>query len=212
MIFLVECDCEPDGTIDEGICDGYNNEEEGLVAGKCHCKEFVGGPRCDKCINGYWNRTAENPQGCQGLLQKHDFPVVFPPNFFFQFAECKCNIAGIVSNDGCDQVTGSCTCKRFVTGRDCDQCMEEHYGLSESDPNGCTPCDCDVGGAYDNHCDVLTGQCKCRPEVKGRRCDEVKDGYFTGALDYLLFEGELAHGSQNPVSSIIKKILIKIRK
>ena len=127
---------------------------------------------------------------------------------FFQFSECKCNIAGIVSNDGCDQVTGSCTCKRFVTGRDCDQCMEEHYGLSESDPNGCTPCDCDVGGAYDNHCDVLTGQCKCRPEVKGRRCDEVKDGYFTGALDYLLFEGELAHGSQNPVSSIIKKFLI----
>jgi hypothetical protein len=67
------------------------------------------------------------------------------------------------------------------------------------DPNGCKPCDCDAGGSYDNHCDVISGQCKCRPNVGGRRCDEVNDGFFTGSLDYLLFEGELARGSQSPV-------------
>ena len=88
-----------------------------------------------------------------------------------------------------------------MIGRDCDQCLDEHYGLAESDPNGCKPCDCDPGGAYDNNCDILTGQCKCRPHVTGRQCDEIVDGYFTGALDYLLFEGELAQGSQNPVSA-----------
>ena len=71
--------------------------------------------------------------------------------------------------------------------------------VSTLDPNGCKPCDCDPGGAYDNHCDVITGQCKCRPNVGGRRCDVVNDGFFTGSLDFLLFEGELARGSQNPV-------------
>ena len=79
--------------------------------------------------------------------------------------------------------------------RDCDQCAPEHYGLSESDPLGCKPCDCDIGGAYDNECDVETGQCTCRPKITGRRCDDVEDGYFTGALDWLLFEAETANGT-----------------
>ncbi len=104
-----------------------------------------------------------------------------------------------MSDDGCDQEKGHCTCKRFVTGRDCDQCLPEHYGLSFDDESGCKPCECDIGGAYDNNCDVITGQCKCRPNVGGRRCDSVIDGYFTGPLDFLLFEGETAYGSNKPL-------------
>ena len=69
-------------------------------------------------------------------------------------AECQCDIRGIVSNDGCDQQTGECACKRNVINQNCDQCAEEHYGLSESDPDGCQPCQCDIGGAYDNNCDI----------------------------------------------------------
>ena len=67
---------------------------------------------------------------------------------------------------------------------------------------GCKPCECDIGGAYDNKCDVDTGQCRCRPKIKGRKCDEVEDGYFTGALDYLLFEGETANGTTGLVRII----------
>ena len=60
------CDCEPDGTVDGGICDGYTDEVEETVAGQCHCKENVGGIRCDRCKNGYWNFKLENELGCQG--------------------------------------------------------------------------------------------------------------------------------------------------
>jgi laminin beta 1 len=109
-----------------------------------------------------------------------------------------------VSDDGCREETGECTCKRNVIGRDCDQCLPEHYGLALDNDLGCSRCECDIGGAYDNNCDVLNGQCKCRPNVGGRRCDGVIDGYYTGALDFLLFEGELAFGSQNPVSNFEK--------
>ena len=52
-----------------------------------------------------------------------------------------------------------------MIGRDCDQCRPEHFGLS-NDINGCKPCDCDVGGSFDNNCDVMTGQCACRPNIK----------------------------------------------
>ena len=61
-----KCDCEPDGTTDGGLCDPRTDELEDMVAGKCHCKKFTGGDRCDQCLNGYWNFTAENEDGCQG--------------------------------------------------------------------------------------------------------------------------------------------------
>lgn len=50
---------------------------------------------------------------------------------------------------------------------------------------------------------MTTGQCKCRAHVVGRRCDDIEDGYFTGPFDFLLFEGEYAIGSANPVRKII---------
>jgi len=178
------CDCEPDGTIDEGKCDERTNEEEGTVAGQCHCKTYVGGPRCDHCKPGYWNFTTENPDGCQ---------------------QCSCNPLGTVDGGGgCNEQTGECQCKANVARvRDCDQCLPEHYGLSESDPNGCKPCDCDPGGSFHNHCNVTTGECRCRPNIKGRRCDQVEDFKYTGPFDYLLYEAELAHGTGT--HTVIKK-------
>ena len=96
---------------------------------------------------GYWNFTVENPDGCQ---------------------LCTCSPLGTLDNGGgCNEQTGECACKANVARtRDCDQCLPEHYGLSESDPNGCKACDCDPGGAYNNNCDVVTGQCLCRPNIK----------------------------------------------
>ena len=66
MCVFPACDCEPEGTVDDGLCDGRTDEEEGTVAGQCHCKTYVGGQRCDRCLNGFWNFTLENPDGCQG--------------------------------------------------------------------------------------------------------------------------------------------------
>ena len=83
---------------------------------------------------------------------------------------CQCDYRGVSSSYfGCNPV---CGCKRNVIGQNCDQCAPQHFGLSESDPAGCQPCDCDLGGATDNECDVITGQCKCKPgSDTGRRCD-----------------------------------------
>ena len=66
-------------------------------------------------------------------------------------AECECDFRGIVESNGCNQETGDCSCKRNVVNRNCDQCAEEHYGLSESDPLGCKPCDCDIGKFFKSY-------------------------------------------------------------
>lgn len=89
---------------------------------------------------------------------------------------------------------GECTCKRYVTGRDCNQCLPKHWGLSSEEPYGCKPCDCDPGGSFDDSCDVVTGQCRCRQHVIGRRCNQPQSGFFAGGLDYFVYEAEIARG------------------
>lgn len=166
-IFLA-CDCDPRGAYDEGICDSLSDSESDLEAGSCHCKSNVKGRRCDTCREGFWNLDENNPEGCQN---------------------CTCNTLGTANNSGCNVYTGECTCKRLVQGKDCNQCMLEHYGLSDSH-DGCAACDCDIGGSLDNYCDVITGQCKCRPFMTGRTCSTPMQNYYVPLLQRI-FEAEI---------------------
>ncbi|XP_012282234.1 laminin subunit beta-1 isoform X2 [Orussus abietinus] len=169
------CDCDPSGSLDDGICDSRTDPLSGDESGRCHCKANVEGRRCDRCKNGFWNFDLNNPEGCQA---------------------CTCNTLGTIDNQGCNTITGECTCKRYVTARDCNQCLPEYWGLSD-EHDGCKPCDCDPGGAYENSCDVITGQCRCRPNVAGRTCNQPDQSYYTGSLDFLVYEGELSRATDN---------------
>ncbi|KAL6739145.1 hypothetical protein Aduo_012631 [Ancylostoma duodenale] len=164
------CSCDKAGSQDDGICEGEEDPERGLVAGKCYCKPNVDGPRCDRCKNGFWDLQASNPDGC---------------------VPCTCHLLGTYNNEGCDKTTGFCTCKRLVTGDNCDQCLPEHYGLSE-DADGCKPCDCDIGGSMNNQCDLVTGQCVCREGFSGRKCDTADSSYYCANIDHYTYEAENA--------------------
>lgn len=95
-----------------------------------------------------------------------------------------------MGSQGCDQVTGKCSCKENVINQSCDACAPGHYGLEEG-PSGCKPCDCDRGGALNpDQCDLVTGQCDCKEGIEGRKCDQVKDGYFVALPDFLINEAE----------------------
>lgn len=41
-----------------------------------------------------------------------------------------------------------------------------------------------------------SGQCRCRSHMTGRQCTQVESGYFFMALDYFLYEAELAKMGQ----------------
>ncbi|KJH49213.1 laminin EGF-like protein [Dictyocaulus viviparus] len=166
----VPCTCDKSGSQDDGICEGEEDPERGLVAGKCYCKSNVDGPRCDRCKNGFWNLQSSNPDGC---------------------VPCHCHLLGTFNNEGCDKTTGNCTCKRLVTGENCDQCLPEHYGLSEN-VDGCQPCDCDIGGSINNVCDFVTGQCVCREGFSGRRCDTAESSFYCADIDHFTYEAENA--------------------
>lgn len=76
------------------------------------------------------------------------FAVSFPPSFFFFFFEDYC----------------------FERPTDC---------LSHPLPPLPLPaCDCDPQGSVSSLCDVRGGQCRCRPNVIGRRCDQCAPGTY----------------------------------
>ncbi|KAM7404247.1 hypothetical protein PAMP_011613 [Pampus punctatissimus] len=169
----VACDCDPVGSLEGGVCDSHTDVDTRMIAGQCRCKAHVKGMRCDDCREGFYGLSQNDPLGCQ---------------------PCNCDPRGIIMMGApCDQISGDCSCKRYVTGRYCSQCLPEYWGLS-NDLVGCRPCDCDFGGAFNNRCMMENGQCDCRRNLIGRQCSEVQPGYFCAPLDFYKYEAEDASG------------------
>lgn len=59
---------------------------------------------------------------------------------------------------------------------------------------GCLPCECNQGGSTSQVCDQnsANAQCPCIPDVESTTCRMPVAGYYSRALDDLIFEAEKA--------------------
>jgi len=118
--------------------------------GQCKCKNNVVGLKCDECRPGFFN-----------------FPNCDQP--------CQCNDHA----DSCHPETGVCNGCQFNTqGDHCDLCIAGYYGHPTVDANTpCTDCQCDSRGSTSTVCND-DGQCNCKNNVVGLKCDECRPGFF----------------------------------
>ncbi|XP_013408769.1 laminin subunit alpha isoform X2 [Lingula anatina] len=130
--------------------DGSQSFQCNEFGGQCRCKPNVIGRKCTQCRTGYFG-----------------FPDCRP---------CDCPL-GL-----CDPVSGRCVCPAKVTGQNCDTCLPQTFAY---DPIvGCEDCNCDPSGVVSSQfggeldCDLQTGQCNCKANVDGRRCDKCTAGHY----------------------------------
>ena len=85
------------------------------------------------------------------------------------------------------QDSGKCQCKSHVTGRACDVCADGYYNLTNDNAAGCETCGCDANGTASGvtTCHISTGQCACKENVEGLRCDRCKAGFYMFSGEHL---------------------------
>ena len=76
------------------------------------------------------------------------------------------------------QVVGQCQCKTNVIGTRCNMCQDGFFALSASNPQGCSPCNCNTDGTVlaSVTCHATSGQCQCKENVMGLKCDQCING------------------------------------
>ncbi|CAO2577350.1 Laminin subunit alpha-5 [Lemmus lemmus] len=115
------------------------------TTGQCSCRPRVTGLRCDMCVPGAYN---------------------------FPYCEAgSCHPAGLApANPALPEAQAPCTCRAHVEGSSCDHCKPGYWGLSPSNPEGCTlSLPVPPQG---------NGQCFCKAHVCGQTCAACKDGFF----------------------------------
>ncbi|XP_056424309.1 usherin isoform X1 [Hyla sarda] len=162
-------------------CHGHANSCDTSVSPyKCLCdtQSFTDGDTCDLCLPLYNNKpfrqgdhvNAYNCVPCQ--CNNHS-------------SSCHYNASGDPHPDDHERGGGGVcdNCLHNTAGRNCEVCKIFFYRKFEADPSAidvCQPCDCNEAGTANKsrECDELGGQCRCKANVWGRRCDQCKDGFY----------------------------------
>ncbi|MGH0162052.1 UNVERIFIED_CONTAM: hypothetical protein FKN15_042284 [Acipenser sinensis] len=68
--------------------------------------------------------------------------------------------------------------KGVIRPQPTDICAKLISSLSATIHNGALPCQCDPQGSISSECNPNGGQCRCRPNVFGRRCEQCAPGTY----------------------------------
>ncbi|KAM4718072.1 laminin subunit alpha-1 isoform 2-T2 [Anableps anableps] len=139
-----------------------NNHSEtcDLETGDCQdCQHHTSGRRCDVCAPGYYGNISGSIRDC---------------------SLCACPLVDNSFSPTCvsDEAVGGFRCTSCLTGyegRHCERCSAGYHGNPTLTGGVCRPCSCSGWGSVHQVCDELTGQCECKPGVRGQSCDQCEE-------------------------------------
>ena len=157
---------------------GSNVEVCHKDTGACLCQSNFAGQTCEHCATGFFNHPSCEPCACDPMGVIYDGSSTF-----------SCLSRSVIDLSlACDQ-RGQCHCKPNFGGRQCNQCAPgkarfvcrsfiDHRCVSAGYfryPD-CIPCSCDMHGSLGLSCEQLTGQCICKGNFVGEKCQECAPG------------------------------------
>uniref|UniRef100_T1L473 Laminin subunit beta-1 n=1 Tax=Tetranychus urticae TaxID=32264 RepID=T1L473_TETUR len=155
---------------------------DGMVYGKCACDHHTTGPNCRQCEPFYQDTEWQPAIGSQTNECKRrnsQIAAKDEKNLYFYFYSSHCCIKGQCID-----------CEHNTQGNHCEECKPQFYrdvNRRIDDPYVCIPCACDERGSLNNgtcatkpdeSLGIAAGQCFCKENVEGRRCDTCKIGFW----------------------------------
>ncbi|ELU05178.1 hypothetical protein CAPTEDRAFT_214680 [Capitella teleta] len=148
-------------------------ETDGVNHTVCECQHNTMGKNCELCKPLYRNRP--------WLAGSYE---PYPEGRANECQKCQCYDHAESCEYSIDDAMGICeNCTHNTEGKNCQLCIPGYYhnaSVPLNDPNTCAMCGCEpfgVTNASDAVCNSI-GQCDCKVQVQGLKCDECIDMYY----------------------------------
>ncbi|XP_051880562.1 laminin subunit alpha-2 [Pristis pectinata] len=133
-----------------------------------NCRDNTAGEHCEVCAPGYYGIVRGSPNDCR--------PCACPLQISSNNFSPTCIMEGYNAYR-CD------ACQEGYEGQYCDRCAPGYYGNPRIEGRGCVQCECDPIGSLPVPCDTVTGQCNCRPGMRGWTCDKCMEWHAREGME-----------------------------
>ncbi|XP_060707115.1 laminin subunit alpha-2 isoform X3 [Hemiscyllium ocellatum] len=141
-------------------CNGHSDICDSKTSVCQNCRDNTAGAHCEVCAPGYYGIVRGSPNDCR--------PCACPLQISSNNFSPTCVIEGHNAYR-CD------ACKEGYEGLHCERCAPGYYGNPRIEGNACIQCECDPIGSLPVPCDKFTGQCSCKPGMRGWTCDSCME-------------------------------------